>query len=75
MIDDSIDTMELDELEAYIELLQLDEQLPTLEEDNMVHDIAEEIEDVGESVKENVMEAPCNYVTGDGVFHLELGAP
>ena len=41
----------------------------------MVHDIAAEIEDVGESVKENVVEAPCNYVTGDGVFHLELGAP
>ena len=73
MIDDEIDHMELDELEQYIELLQLDEI--TLEEDNLVHDVAEEIEDIGESVKENVVEAPCNYVTEDGVFHLTLGAP
>jgi hypothetical protein len=61
MIDDEIDNMELDELTAYIELLNLDEI--ALEEDNLVHDVAEEIEDIGESVKENVSEAPCNYVT------------
>lgn len=74
MIDDSmIDNMELDELQDWVELLQLDEV--QLEEDNLVHDIANEIEDIGDQVKEEAVDAPCNYVTPEGVFKLELGQP